>query len=360
MIVNAGRFDLASLGWNYRQRGELELELPEGTIPGRVALEHRGSYAIYTELGELSAEVVSRMLHSADGRGDLPAVGDWVVARPLPGESRAMIEAILPRRSKFSRKVAGYETEEQILVTNVDTVFLVSSLNHDLNVRRIERYLTMAWESGAMPVVVLTKSDLCEDIPAAMSSVEAVTPGVPVHACSALTGAGFEELAGYFAEGTTVALLGSSGVGKSTFINHLLGEEHLATREIRWDGRGRHTTTHRELIVLPRGGLIVDTPGMRELQLWTADEGLDSTFSDIAEIAAGCRFRDCRHDGEPGCAVAAALQDGTLPQERLDSYRKLERELAFVARKNDRKLAHAEAKKWRKLNQAARQRARLR
>jgi len=271
-----------------------------------------------------------------------------VALQPLP-ECRAVVEAILGRRSAFSRKIAWAETEEQVIAANVDTVFVVGSLNEELNLRRIERYLTTGWESGARPVIVLNKSDLCspEELDLLVADVEAIAFGVDVHPVSAATGEGLERLTAYLVAGETVALLGSSGVGKSTIVNRLLGQELFATQEIRADGRGRHTTSHRELIVLPGGGLVIDTPGMRELQLWDGSEGLDEAFEDVAALAAECRFNDCAHHSEPGCAVRAALAAGSLARERLESYRKLQREAARMERKRDARLQSEHRKKWR-------------
>jgi ribosome biogenesis GTPase len=254
---------------------------------------------------------------------------------------------VLTRRSKFSRKAAGFETEEQVLAANVDILFLINALDQGPNVRRIERYLTLAWESGAIPVVVLSKTDLCDDPAAARELVEASAVGVDIHLTSTVTGEGVDELLSYVTGGRTVAVLGSSGAGKSTLINHLIGEERMATQEIREDGKGRHTTSHRELIVAPTGGLILDTPGMRELQLWDADEGIDQAFQDVAELASECRFRDCKHEGEPGCAVLAAVGDGSLEPERLESYRKLQRELHALEIKQNKRARSEERKKYR-------------
>lgn len=347
---------MLDLGWDSSRKDQLE----EGLIPARVALEHRGSYVILAARGEMAAQITGRLRHETSSRGDMPAVGDWVAVRPIPGEERAMIHYVLPRRSHFTRKVAGFETEEQIVAANIDVVFLVSALNQDQNLRRVERYLTLAWESGAIPVIVLSKSDLCDDIDTAIADFAAIAPGCAIHAVSIVTDEGFEELATYLVGNKTIAFLGSSGVGKSTIVNRLLGADRQVVREIRHDGKGRHTTTHRELMRVPGGGLMIDTPGMRELQLWGTDDGLDSAFSDISELAEGCRFNDCTHTTEPGCRVIAALEDGNLPADRLESYRKLERELAFLERKKDKRLAREEGRKWRKLNAEARSRTRIR
>lgn len=309
---------------------------------------------------ELAADVPGKMRRQATLSSELPAVGDWVALRRLPGEERGVIEAVLPRRSKFSRKVAGFEVDEQVVAANVDIVFLLSALDQDLNLRRIERYLTLAWDSGAQPVIVLTKRDLHDGVAQAIADVAEIAPGAPVHAISNVTGEGNDELNGYLEGVPTIALMGSSGVGKSTLINRLAGDDVMKVAEIRWDGKGRHTTTHRELIRLPQGAWVIDTPGMRELQLWDASEGLETAFADIAELATECRFNDCEHDSEPDCAVKEAIADGRLDAERFASYQKQLREMAALARKLDKRLASAEAKKWKQLNKDARERTRPR
>jgi ribosome biogenesis GTPase / thiamine phosphate phosphatase len=340
--------ELEALGWDpeleekFREHGEQSL------VPGRVAAEHRGAYVVRTAAGEAWAELAGKLRHEAAGRGELPAVGDWV-ALQLGAGRKATIKTVLPRRTKISRKVTLGETEEQVLAANVDTILLVSSLNHDLNVRRIERYLATAWESGAQPAIVLNKADLCpiEERSVLVAEVESVAFGVPVHTVSAVTAEGMDELASYFRPGRAVVLLGSSGVGKSSLINRLIGSERLETKEIRDDGRGRHTTTHRELLELPGGGLVIDTPGLRELQLWESSDGLTEAFEDVAELEAACRFNDCGHETEPGCAVREAIRSGELESERLESYRKLQRELARLERRRDARLVSLERKKWR-------------
>lgn len=325
-----------------------------------MAIEHRRGYSVLVPGAELDAEVPGKMRRQATLSSELPAVGDWVALRRLPGEDRGVIEAVLPRRSKFSRKVAGFDVDEQVVAANVDIVFLVSALNQDLNLRRIERYLTLAWDSGAQPVIVLTKSDLLDDVARAVGEVAEIAPGVPVHAISNETGDGLDEIATYLDGVPTIALMGSSGVGKSSLINRLAGDDVMKVADIRWDGKGRHTTSHRELIRLPQGAWMIDTPGMRELQLWDATEGLETAFADIVELAAECKFNDCEHDSEPDCAVKEAIASGRLDAERFASYQKQLREMAALARKIDKRLANAEAKKWKQLNKDARARSRPR
>jgi ribosome biogenesis GTPase len=331
--------ELKAFGWDDYFVRSFAPYARDGYGVGRVFLQHNKIYLLYTARGETTAEVTGRLAHQARGREDFPAVGDWVVLRDVGGEGKkAAIHAVLPRRSKFSRKVAGSRTEEQIVAANVDTIFLVTGLDNDFNPRRIERYLIMARESGARPVVVLNKADLAADAAGAARAVREVAPDVSVVLMSAKRGLGVEELTPFIGAGQTVALLGSSGVGKSTIVNRLLGEDAQRTQEVRsGDDRGKHTTTHRELIILPTGGLIIDTPGMRELQLLVSDRGLRETFEDIETLAARCRFSDCRHADEPSCAIKGALADGTLSAARYESYRKMQLEMEQTAvRQNER------------------------
>lgn len=303
--------------------------------PARVIAEHRSGYQVQTGQFECAARISGRLRHQAASQAELPAVGDWVVAQAPAENAEAIIHRVLPRKSKFSRKVAGERTEEQVVAANVDTVWIVSSLDQDFSLRRIERYLTLAWESGANPVIVLTKSDLSDAADRRSLDVESIAIGTPVHTTSSVTRDGLSDLRAYFDNHATVALLGSSGVGKSTLINALAGASLQQTAEVREDGKGRHTTTHRQLLRMPSGGLIIDTPGMRELQLWESPTGLADTFGDIDELAKDCRFSDCRHAGEPGCAVVEAVREGNLEEDRLQSYQKLQRELAHLDRKQD-------------------------
>ena len=343
---------LASWGWDSAWAESFAEFAPAGLVPARVIVRHNHMYSVVAEIDgdttELRAEVAGRLKHAAVASRDLPQVGDWVAVRVSVGS--ASIHAVLPRRSRFSRKAAGRGSDEQIVAANADTVLLIAGLDNDYSPRRIERYLVMAWESGAAPVVVLNKCDLCDDVDARVAEVGDVAVGVPIHAISALRGDGLAALDPSFAAGKTVALLGSSGVGKSTLINRLLGEDVLATQPVRnHDSRGRHTTTHRQLMLLPNGGLVIDTPGMRELQLWDADEGLHVAFDEIETLARGCRFADCTHRDEPGCAVRDAVDE-----ERLASFHKLQRELAWLDRRQDQSAALAEKKKWKAIHKAAR------
>lgn len=356
--MNAEKDNLVRYGWDEAREAQFEEYARQGLQPGRVVLEFNQFHRVFMESGEILAEVAGRLKHEAAGRADLPAVGDWVALRRVGNEEKAVIHAILPRRSKFARKTKGAKTEEQIVGANIDVVFLVTSLNQDFRIRRLERYLAIAWESSARPVIILTKTDLCEDVEAKFEAVQAIAAGVPIHAVCAIKGEGMHELQPYFAAGQTVALIGSSGVGKSTLINALLGFDRQFVKQVReHDDRGLHTTRHRELISLPSGGLVLDTPGMRELQLWESDEGVETTFEDIEELAAHCYFTNCRHENEPRCAVRAAVEDGRLPADRLGSYQKLQLELAHLARRQDALAQKNERNRWKKLSRMAEERA---
>jgi ribosome biogenesis GTPase / thiamine phosphate phosphatase len=347
---------LAELGWGDDFEAAFAPHAADGHQPARVGTQSHGLYRLLSPHGEHRAELAGRLRHASDAV-DHPAVGDWVAA-DLREDGTGTIHAVLPRRTKFSRKEASGSdrTREQVVAANVDTVFIVQALGHDLNARRLERYLTMAWESGARPVVVLTKADLYPE--QHLAEVEAATFGVDLHVTSAVTGDGVPALAQYVGRGQTVALLGSSGVGKSTLVNSIAGQELLATAAVREsDERGRHTTTHRELVPLPAGGLLLDTPGMRELQLWESSGGLEQTFAEVTELIAACRFTDCEHRTEPGCAIREALSDGSLPAERWDAYVKLQRELRALEVRHDARLTSEARKQHRRFARAQRKAA---
>lgn len=328
------KYTLNQLGWNEHFQ---ELSNSYHTLLfGRVSLEHKHLYRVLTENGEVLASLSGKFRFDAEKTEDYPAVGDWV-ALSKREDKKATIHHVLPRFSKLSRKAAGTGNAEQLIAANINTLFLVMALNHDFNIRRMERYLIMAWESGANPVILLTKADLCSDLEKKMIAAESVSFGVPVLPVCALEGSGMDQLAPYFAEGKTSAFVGSSGVGKSTLINSLIGEEKQLTQDVReGDDRGRHTTTYRELMAVPQKGLLIDTPGMRELQLWDSGS-LEQSFEDIESLSAACYFRDCGHHNEPKCAINQAISNGTLSSSRLQSYRKLQRELAYLEKKEQKK-----------------------
>lgn len=332
----------------------------QGYKLGRVALEHKHSYRVWLEDGEYLCTLSGKLTYEANGRDELPAVGDWVAVKTSPGEMRGTIRGILPRKSKFSRKAAGQVTEEQIVAANIDTVFIVNSLNDDLNLRRIERYLLLAWESGSNPVIILSKADLENDLETKMELVRGVAIGVPVIPVSVLLGTGMEEVQRYLGPGRTVALIGSSGVGKSSLVNYFSGYEKQLVQEIREsDDKGKHTTTHREMVLLPCGAVLIDTPGMREIQLWTGEEGISESFADVDQFAEECKFRDCTHGNEPGCAVRSAIDEGLLDVSRLASYKKLQKELAYIDRKVDKKAQAEEKRHWKNINKEIRKKTKF-
>jgi ribosome biogenesis GTPase / thiamine phosphate phosphatase len=351
---------LERYGWNDFFAAHFSEFAEQGYVAGRVALEYNQFCRVYAARGEILAEIAGKLKHDAESRADLPAVGDWVALRLIESENKAVIHAVLPRRSKFMRKTKGARTAEQIVGANIDTLFLVTSLNQDFNTRRIARYLAVAWESGASPAILLTKTDLCEDVEAKIAEAEEVAAGVPVHAVCSITGEGLDALDQYFGPGKTVALVGTSGAGKSTLINRLLGSNRQKVKEVRdSDDRGQHTTRHRELILTPGGALVLDTPGMRELQLWDVEEGVETTFEDIEELAAQCRFSDCRHQTEPNCAVREALESGALDASRFENYLKLRRELDHLARRQDQFAQKQEKNRWKKLSKEGEERENL-
>jgi len=339
---------LERLGWDSAWEEAHAPFAALGLRPARVVAVHRDTSIVRDASGDRPAAVSGAFRYAALAQSDFPTVGDWVAL-----DSGDVVTAILPRRSVFKRMATDASRngtrldDEQIMASNVEVALLVAGLDNDFNLRRIERYLAVAWSSEVTPVVVLNKSDLADDVDGRLVAVDAIAPGVAVVAVSAWTGAGLDELRGHLRRGTTAAILGSSGVGKSTLVNALLGEDRQATGEVRGsDSRGRHTTTHRELFELPGGALLVDTPGIRSLEVLGADEGVDVAFDDVVDIAATCRFSDCRHDGEPGCAIRVALDDGRLTEERLASHRKLEREIARAAREGDPRARAEHRRTW--------------
>ncbi len=344
---------IEDFGWSPQLSLEFAPHAARGLNPGRVSVQRRGHYIVVTGAGEIIARLSGRFHHEAAEAGH-PAVGDWVaLSEPEAGGEGATIHALMPRRTAFTRKAADSVQDIQVVAANVDVALLVAAMNADFNPRRLERYLASAWQSGAAPVVVLTKADICADVAETTLAAEAVAIGAQVLAVSALTGEGMEALREVLKPRETAVLVGSSGAGKSTLVNALFGEAVMATGAIREDdARGRHTTTHRELIRLPSGALVLDTPGMRELGLVEAQDGVGAAFEDIDVLAASCRFRDCGHTSEPGCAVRAALEDGSLDPDRWRSFRKLARELAFHERKEDHLAREAERRRWAAISKA--------
>ncbi|HBA83069.1 MAG TPA: ribosome small subunit-dependent GTPase A [Verrucomicrobia bacterium] len=343
---------LKTWGWNEEWELSFEPYRHEGLAPARVIREDRELYLVQTETGEKTAAVSGRFRYQAASRSDFPSVGDWAAVETDEAAGKATIVALLPRRTAFSRRHPGKNEEEQIVAANVNTIFLVSALDggRNFNLRRLERYLALARGSGAQPVIVLNKADLSDCVDRYILEAESAAPALPVHPVSALARQGLDALEPYLATGQTVALLGSSGVGKSALINALLGVEQQVTGEIRaQDHRGRHTTTRRELFLIPGGGMVIDTPGLRELGLWGDESELAGAFDDIEELASQCRFRDCRHDGEPDCAVQQALGDGSLDANRFDNYLRMRRELAHLARKTNPAAQRAEKERWKKI-----------
>jgi ribosome biogenesis GTPase len=351
---------LTTYGWSETLQNDFAPHAGAALIPGRVVAQHRDRYRLVTDAGELTAEISGRLAREADW-GGYPVAGDWVAIEPSLTSGPAIIRHVLARHTAFIRKAAGRSGDTQVVAANVDVAFLVASLNADLNPRRLERYLAAAWESGAAPVVLLTKADLCRHRAAEVARVEAVAAGAPIVVLSALTGEGLDEVRAWLAPGRTAVMVGSSGAGKSTLANALLGAERMAVQAIREDdARGRHTTSHRELILLPGGGLLLDTPGMRELALNDADEGLSVAFEDVEALAGACRFSDCSHTNEPGCAVRAALASGELDEGHWRGFQKLRRELAHQARQEDPLLREQNRKRWIQIHKASRARYKFR
>lgn len=336
--------NINNYGWNEYFEKEFKKYDSDGLVPGRIIADYGQMIRVVTDNGEIQ---VRRPVAKSEGSMHM-AVGDWLVLQLIHDDGTYLVHSVLPRQTKFSRVAAGIEVKEQIVASNVDIVFLIQSLNKDFNMRRLERYMIIAWESGAIPIIVLNKSDCCDNLADRLSTVYATVSGVDVHAISCLTGEGIPEIRKYLSPGKTIALLGSSGVGKSTLLNCLAGKELLKVGDIRTDDdKGRHTTTHRELFLMPEGGLILDTPGMRSLSPWEADTGMEAMFGDIEELVTQCRFFDCRHKSEPGCAVREALNNGSLEMKRWVSWSKLQREIvAFENRKRmKKKLKEKQAQK---------------
>ena len=347
--------NLVDFGWNSFFKDHCAINQNDSLAPARVSFQGRGMYRLISEEGELWAEISGALRYASLDSGDLPACGDWVLADNPLGRDRTIIRVILPRRTFFSRKQAGTAIDRQVIAANIDTVCLVSGLDSDFNPRRIERYLAIAYESGARPVIILNKADICLEVRDRIAEAISLAPGVPVLAVSATAGRGIGDILNYIGPGQTVAFLGSSGVGKSSLVNRLLGR---TAQEVRGTdsctARGLHTTSARQLFLLPSGGLIMDTPGMRELQVWSVDAGLDTAFEDIKALAEGCRFRDCSHQNEPGCRVQAAVLQGELDGWRLANYFKIRKEAFYIEQKRSHTASWVEKERWKKVAKAAR------
>lgn len=352
---------LTRFGWNRDFEAQFDDYAREGLVPGRVLTAARETYRLATAAAEIPAELSGRLRFAADSAAELPAVGDWVAARAYPGDGLAVVDAVLPRRSALVRRATGRRDEAQLLAANVDLLLVAAPLGGELRERRIERFLALAREANIPSALLLTKSDLANAPASDLAAARAVAGGAPVVAVSARTGAGLDALGPLLPPGRTAALLGPSGAGKSTLVNALLGESRQATREIREeDLRGRHATTHRELFALPGGALLIDTPGLRELALWDGTEAIAETYDEIAARAPACRFRDCRHEGEPGCAVRAAADEGVIDPERLAAFEKLRREDESLAERRALGPARAERERWRRMMGGAKGPAKLR
>jgi ribosome biogenesis GTPase / thiamine phosphate phosphatase len=352
-ICEATTLNLEDFGWNSFFKDRCANNQNDNLVPARVSFQGRGMYRLISEGGELWAEIGGALRHNLVDSGDLPACGDWVLVDNPMGRDRTVIRFLLPRRTSFFRKQAGTALDRQVIAANIDTVCLVSGLDSDFNLRRIERYLTIAYESGARPVIVLNKADICREA-CRVAEAMSLAPGVPVLVVSATADRGVEDILNYIERGQTIAFLGSSGVGKSSIVNRLLGRSAQEVREIdSCTGRGLHTTSARQLFLLPSGGLVMDTPGMRELQVWSVDAGLDTAFEDIKALADGCRFRDCSHHSEPGCNVQAAVLHGELDGRRLANYFKIFKEAGYIELKRTHSASWVEKERWKKVAKAA-------
>lgn len=343
--------DLKKFGFDAFVEKHLEYCQLEKLSIGRICAEYKEGYKLFSENDELTAVVSGKFRNDSKSREDFPAVGDWVLFEIVNEGEKAIIRKILPRKSKFSRKVAGKETQEQIIASNVDFAFIVCALNYDFNLRRIERYLSLIWQSGATPVIILSKTDLCTDVQTKIAEVENIAFGVDIHAISNISSDGINVLQKYFSNNKTVVLIGSSGVGKSSLINNLAKENVMNVSVLRSNiEKGRHTTTHKQMLILPDGGLIIDTPGIRELQLWDAENGISHTFSDIEEIIKFCKFNDCTHTNEPGCAVKKAIKEGLLDVDRLNNYLKVQKEQEYLTNRQTQSAAKVEKDKWKSIH----------
>jgi ribosome biogenesis GTPase len=350
--------DLKKIGWDSFFENAFRPFQGKGFDAGRVAVEHRDYYLVFTKRGEYNAETAGKLHYTSESRADLPKVGDWVVLSFYDDSETAIIHNVLPRKTKFSRKVTGEVTREQIIASNIDTIFVVQALDDTYNIRRLERYLVMAYEGDSMPAVILNKADLCEDLETCVAEVESVAQGIPVLCTSATTGDGLESLCDYAKEGKTLAFIGSSGVGKTTLINNLLGKDVLKTAAVRdKDSKGRHTTARREMLILPKGGVVIDTPGMRELQLWQTEDDatIMDSYADFTELSAACFFSDCSHLHEKGCAIIEAVSEGNISQERYDGFVKLQKELLQLQEKKIKQLYLEKKKKEKQMGKMMKQ-----